>query len=88
MTKNTIGPWFYDECAESIGSPAGWIASIPQKRISKSDVAFGDLHYDALLIAAAPDLLAACEMALPVLLLWSPAYRAVETAIKKARGEE
>jgi len=45
---------------------------------------------DAKLIAAAPDMLQACEMALQDMVRWGifgPGRKAVENAIKKAKGE-
>lgn len=49
-----------------------------------------DEHLNAQLIAAAPDMLAACELALKDMIrlgIFGPGRNAVESAIKKAKGE-
>jgi hypothetical protein len=56
---HTPGPFFYDKRTESVGCPAGWIASV--QHTSKGDGEFGNPDDDGELFAAAPNLLAACE---------------------------
>jgi hypothetical protein len=56
---HTPGPFFYDKRTESVGCPAGWIASV--QHTSKGDGEFGNPDDDGELFAASPDLLAACE---------------------------
>lgn len=96
MTEHTPGPWFYDVRTESIGCEAGWIVG-PYWHDQKSDGEFGDQDADGRLIAAAPDLLKACEAALPLLIDATelvpagapfdngPAIKMLQAAIAKAR---
>lgn len=63
MSEHTKGPWFYSRQRSSIGCAAGWIVG-PHWHDHKSDGEFGDQDSDGMLIAAAPDLLEACENAL------------------------
>ena len=90
---HTPGPWWYDEHTECIGSPAGWICSLHYYGERKSDVPFGGQTNDARLIAAAPDLLQACKVALDALGCDRirqdrlEAQRIIHAAVRKAEGK-
>jgi len=60
MGEHTPGPWWPDYRTASIGCEAGWIVGT-EWHDQKSDEEFGDIEDDMRLVAAAPDLLAACE---------------------------
>jgi len=55
---HTPGEWFYDRRTESIGFPSGWLGSTK----GREGEGLGDQHDDGQLMAAAPRLLAACEV--------------------------
>ena len=82
-TRHTPGPWA--TCNTTIyavddGEP---VARCLDKEMHRA-------FPDAQLIAAAPELLAACELALLDMDSWGifgPGRKAIETAIKKAKGE-
>jgi len=81
-SKHTPGPWRLDTWN-------GWLLSTEDVGIAKFDMN-RTLLADAKLIAAAPDMLQACEMALQDMVRWGifgPGRKAVENAIKKAKGE-
>jgi hypothetical protein len=81
-TKHTPGPWRLDTWN-------GWLLSAEDVGIVKFDMN-RTLLADAKLIAAAPELLAACELALLDMDSWQisgPGRKAIEAAIKKAKGE-
>lgn len=80
--KHTPGPWKY---VKSIGVYAGDKWEI----VSFGSCSTEEGHANAQLIAAAPDMLEACEMALQDMIrlgIFGPGRNAVESAIKKARG--
>ena len=91
--KHTPGPWEVSKAGRSVlaggvkinQSIGPFAASVGvQNRID------AELRANAKLIAAAPELLAACELALQDMIRWGifgPGRNAVEAAIKKARGE-
>lgn len=81
-SKHTPGPWRLDTWN-------GWLLSAEDVGIVKFDMN-RTLLADAKLIAAAPELLAACELALLDMDSWGifgPGRKAIESAIKKAKGE-
>ena len=63
MGEHTPGPWWPDYRTASIGCGAGWIVGT-EWHDQKSDEEFGDIEDDMRLVAAAPELLAACEAVL------------------------
>ena len=81
--KHTPGPWGQCNCmvyAVDDGEP---IAKCLDKEMHRA-------FSDAQLIAAAPELLEACELALKDMDSWGifgPGRTAIENAIKKARGK-
>jgi hypothetical protein len=85
MTKHTPGPWHYAECemgapfidTESVGDLFAVVLPLDEERAN------------CRLMAAAPDLLAACEHAMRECcdLQGTPAGNAIEAAIAKARGQ-
>lgn len=81
--KHTPGPWKY---VKSIGVYAGDKWEI----VSFGSCSTEEGHANAQLIAAAPELLAALELALQDMIRWGifgPGRNAVESAIRKAKGE-
>lgn len=83
MSKHTPGPWR----VENITKEKGFTHYVPWGRVYRG-VGRGGIDAnlpDACLIAAAPDLLAACEEAVPV----APprVQKLLRAAIAKARGE-
>ena len=87
--KHTPGPWERNEAptghyAEEV------VAKSPRgKTITVARIGSGPdrREHDARLIAAAPELLAALEAALPLINNQSPLCAQMTAAIKKARGE-
>lgn len=85
-TKHTPGPWRFNPVGEVRG--ADWnVVICDTYGNGDDDVA----DADARLIAAAPDLLAACEMALLDMRYYATVHgesiTAIEAAIAKAKGE-
>ena len=86
-TKHTPGPWHYAECqmgapfidTESIGDLFAAVLPLDEERAN------------VRIMAAAPDLLAACEMALLDMRYYATVHgesiTALEAAIAKAKGE-
>lgn len=95
MSEHTPGPWFYDKRTGSIGCAAGWVVG-PNWHDKKGDGEFGDQDADGHLIAAAPDLLAACRALLASLegahkFLDLPVPQSAEVALRaiaKAKGKD
>lgn len=95
--KHTPGPWTYKKCPT--GYPDLFTFNVNQLYPDPDHncicgIASGlDSEDDARLIAAAPDLLEACEMALRVLIQTKPNDYVTETindlnnALNKAKGE-
>lgn len=54
---HTLGEWFYDDRTQSIGYSGGWLASTA----GREGEGLGNEHDDGVLMAAVPDLLAACK---------------------------
>lgn len=94
-TKHTPGPWHvgrgadghpivYVDCPASEGSGPGiaHVCPIPHMRSTQ-----GTKEANAHLIAAAPDLLAACDEALNHIEEGTTSYHYISAAIAKARGE-
>ena len=95
--SHTPGPWEFlpgqdnqsfhpeDPIAGSVYSS---LADLHVARVW-SDVSVGDAEANARLIAAAPDLLTACEVALNDRMFkdWPDVATMLQNAIKKARGE-
>lgn len=79
-TKHTPGPWRVNPCTGEVRG-ADWNHIVAEAAIDS----------DAHLIAAAPDLLAACEMALLDMRYYATVHgesvTAIEAAIAKAKGE-
>lgn len=91
MAKHTPGPWAADGL--DVKNGCGHMATTPE-RIGPDGEKIGEAN--ARLIAAAPDLLAACQAALPILTAYIPpenfdghaakALAAVTAAVSKATG--
>jgi hypothetical protein len=81
MTKHTPGPWRIDD-----GYPS--VTVLGKNNITICEI-YTRTNDDRDLIAAAPDLLAACEHAMRECcdLQGTPAGNAIEAAIAKARGQ-
>ena len=85
MSAHTPGPWVVDGSRVRGSGGRDWVCETsPGGRFSKSVREENDA--DARLIAAAPDLLAACETA-ERLLLDGVGREKVRAAIAKARGK-
>ena len=88
-TKHTPGPW--DALSHDFGRKKVWevVAGPEDRTIVALNWFSTNAELDAKLIAAAPDMLAACELALEDMVRWKifgPGRNAVESAIKKAKG--
>jgi hypothetical protein len=97
MTKHTPGPWV----VENVSDRMLWVGASRAERYGLQTVIVGIAiegltpearaikEANAHLIAAAPDLLAACEHAMRECcdLQGTPAGNAIEAAIAKARGQ-
>lgn len=98
MSKHTPGPWINAGNGDIIAihpTQCGGVKDVCTVYMTESD----EDDANARLIAAAPDLLAALEMILPILLDWhsdfpdsvgskeEPAVRAARAAIAKAKGD-
>jgi len=90
------GPWTYEpatemECA-TVANADRIIARVHREGAPPTKETIARVNANALLIAAAPDLLAACEQAQEVLSAWdrstvaAQALDAVSAAIAKAKG--
>lgn len=83
--KHTPGPLSFD-----LHDDEGFFRFFSIRTESGRSIGTVDNEYDAALFAAAPELLAACELALLDMdscEIFGPGRRAVENAIKKAKGE-
>jgi len=78
MSAHTPGPWM-------LANHKQWIVDSGVRTIAKME-AFDGFETDARLIAAAPELLAACKKALNSLDLDLQAMATLEQAIAKAEG--
>lgn len=90
--SHTPGPWWYDDALDDEELYARPVMAHGTAPWSPYDacLAVACCDDDACLIAAAPDLLAACELvvaALPATRVWTAAENAALAAVKKARGE-
>jgi hypothetical protein len=93
MMTHTPGPWFYDEWTENIGFAGGWLAVVADE-YREGNERLGSKVDDANLIAAAPDLLEACEKAVETIDDDAPGaglterglLRLLRAAIAKAKG--
>lgn len=84
-SKHTPGPLSFD-----IQDDEGFFRFFSIRTESGKSIGTVDNEYDARLFAAAPDMLQACELALLDMVRWGifgPGRKAVENAIKKAKGE-
>jgi hypothetical protein len=82
--KHTPGPLSFD-----LQDEEGFFRFFSIRTESGRSIGTVDNEYDARLFAAAPDMLQACEMALQDMIRWKifgPGRNAVESAIKKAKG--
>jgi len=89
-SKHTPGPW--DALSHDFGRTKVWevVAGPKADTVVELSLFSQNAEHDAKLIAAAPDMLQACEMALQDMVRWGifgPGRKAVENAIKKAKGE-
>ena len=82
--KHTPGPLSFD-----LQDEEGFFRFFSIRTESGRSIGTVDNEYDARLFAAAPELLAACELALKDMTSWGicgPGRTAIENAIKKAKG--
>lgn len=89
-SKHTPGPW--DAISHDFGRKKVWevVAGPEERTIVALNWFSTNAESDAKLIAAAPELLAACELALKDMNSWQisgPGRTAIENAIKRAKGE-
>lgn len=101
MSKHTPGPWEYEPTGQTVyGISEGGCNKIVETFMVANIRGWGHLQYlpngaeiqdaNGRLIAAAPDLLAACLAAKEWLDGWAsaePQLRVIENAIAKAKGE-
>lgn len=88
--KHTPGPWY--ALGLDFAKTKVWevVAGPKSDTVVELSLFSENAEADAKLIAAAPELLAACELALKDMIRWGifgPGRNAVESAIKKAKGE-
>lgn len=65
--SHTPGKWEHNVVYEGISSKSGWVCSIGYDHADYKEGGIKEVHANARLIAAAPDLLVACEKAERVL---------------------
>lgn len=88
--KYTPGPWY--ALGLDFAKTKVWevVAGPKADTVVELSLFSENAEADAKLIAAAPELLAACELALKDMARWGifgPGRNAVESAIRKAKGE-
>lgn len=95
VTAFTSEPWRYDVDCESVMCDAGWLALVEHWPDKPSTGKFGDSDSDGKLMAAAPELYAACKALLDAFegyemlaALASETQAMVRAAIAKADGKE
>ena len=81
--KHTPGPWDVEHDTEIIAAEGKWIAEADTRSINFVN---GEATANAHLIAAAPDLLRACEVALERADMGGAVRAMLTDAVKKARG--
>ena len=79
MSKHTPGPW---HCHEKVG-----VYAKDGKLVAAIHTPISDRSHDAILIAAAPDLLEACKVALGII-GFGAEHDQISDAIKAAEGEK
>jgi hypothetical protein len=93
-TKHTPAPWYIGVATSTIESPIGekffGVGSAEGRgicRVSRLSTLDNEDEANASLIAAAPELLAACELAVKSLASFPDRAAVVQAAIAKAKGE-
>lgn len=91
-SEHTRGPWEIDKGRDSITIGPAWVAAdlyTPNDNVCDVDLRYKNAEANALLLASAPDLLAACRTALEAVREEfgdGPTARTLASAIAKATG--